>query len=300
MATASGADHALLVLVTAVWGVNFVSAKLGLAATTPLGFRALTFGGGAALLVALGLVTRAPLRLPRTRDYVHLFVAGLFSIAAFGVLAAVAVLHSGAGRTSIVVYTMPLWVAVLSHFVLGERLGAQRLIAVGLGTVGILVLLIPLFAAGLSLGSLAALGSAVCWAVGTIWLKGARVEARPIAITIWQLLAGTVVLVAAVLLAGDPVFTGTPSRTAWFGIAYTTVAGTVVAYLIWFPVVQRLPASVAGMGTLLVPVFGTFAGIVFLGERLTLADAAGFALILAAGLLALKPPKAEAPPTVNG
>ncbi|GAB2556255.1 DMT family transporter [Leucobacter ruminantium] len=290
---ASRIDRALLVLVTAVWGVNFVSARFGLDATTPLGFRVLTFGGGAAIVAVVAACSRTNLRLPRTRDYLHLLVAGVFSITGFGLLAALAVLSGGVGRTSIIVYTMPLWVVLFGRLMLGERIGGRRLTAVALGAAGLAVLLVPLLVEGESAGTPAALGAALSWAIGTVYLKRAGVDAPPIALTVWQLVAGTAVLGLAALFTRDPVFTAVPGPASWAGIVYTAVAGTAVAYLIWFRVVQRLPASTAGMGTLLVPVFGIAAAAILLGERPTLPDLAGSALILAAGLLALAPSRTE-------
>ncbi|MBK0418864.1 DMT family transporter [Leucobacter sp. CSA1] len=284
----SGAtSRATLLLVTAIWGVNFVSARFGLDAMTPWAFRALSFGGGALLLLLLALVLRVRLRLPRSIDYLHLLVAGAFGVAGFGVLSAIALLNTTAGRTSIVVYTMPIWVALLSRFFLGEVLGAKRVAAMCLGILGLGVLMLPVLADGFSIGVLAALAAALSWAVGTVYLKWARPDAPPLAVTVWQLLAGAVVSAAALLIEGGRILHAAPGPTAWAGLAYTTLIGTAVAYLLWFQVVQRLPASVAGLGTLLVPVFGMLSGVLLLGERPTLFDAAGFALILAAGVLAL-------------
>lgn len=295
-----GDERALLVLVTIVWGLNFVSSRMGLGALTPLGFRAVTFGAGAVVLVGVAVLMRRSLLLPRRVDYLHLAVAGCLSIAIFGSLISYALVSSPAGRTSIIVYTMPIWVAVLGRIFLGEHLGARRGIAVGVAVLGLGVLLIPVFKGAvfqgaLSSGSLAALGAALSWACGTVYLKWARVEAPPIAITVWQLAAGTAVILVAVWATGDRVLGEAPTAWAWAGVVYTTLFGVVLAYLLWFQVVQQLPATVAGLGTLLVPVFGTVFGVLLLAERPTLFDIAGFVLILVAGLLALsRPPRSQA------
>ncbi|KAE8128477.1 MULTISPECIES: DMT family transporter [Bifidobacterium] len=280
-------ERALLVLVTVVWGVNFVSARFGLESMTPWGFRAVTFGAGALILVALASILHISLRLPRRIDYLHLLVAGTFSIALFGVLTAVSLLHTSVGQTSIVVYTMPIWVALLSSVFLGERLGARRWAAVGIGIVGLAVLMLPVIEQGFSLGAFAALGSALSWAVGTVYLKWACVAAKPLAITAWQLLAGTAISILALGLTGWHILVAPMTPASWGGVIYNTLAGTVLAYLIWFQVVQRLPASIAGLGTLLVPVFSMIAGVVLVRERPGFFDLAGFAAILVASVLAL-------------
>ena len=80
----------------------------------------------------------------------------------------------------------------------------------------------------------------------------------------------------------------------WLGLIYGTVAGTAIGYLIWFSVLERLPAGSAGLGMLLVPVFGVISSAILLDERPTPADLVGFALILAAALLALRDPAQNA------
>lgn len=286
-AHSGAADRALVVLVTVLWGLNFISARYGLESLTPWGFRAVTFGGGALLLVVLALTLRVPLRLQARIDYLHLLIAGAFAIAGFGVLSAISLLNTSVSRTSIVVYTMPIWVALFSSIFLRERLGARGWIAVALGIAGLGAFIAPVLGAGVSLGVIAALGAAVSWAIGTVYLKWAKVAAPALTVTTWQLLYGSIVSVFALGITGWHLLSSPMTPGAWAGIAYTMIAGTVAAYLIWFRVVQRLPANVAGLGTLLVPVFSTIVGVIWLGERLTVFDGIGFSLILIAGVLSL-------------
>lgn len=74
-----------------------------------------------------------------------------------------------------------------------------------------------------------------------------------------------------------------------FGLFYDTVAGTAFAYPLWSRTLKHLPASTAGLEMLLCPVFGVMASAILLEERSIAAEFAGFALILAAAVLALEP-----------
>ena len=62
-----------------------------------------------------------------------------------------------------------------------------------------------------------------------------------------------------------------------------------------FDIVARLPAGVAALGTLLIPVVGVAGAMLLLGERPNASDLGGFALIIAAAALALLAPRAGAP-----
>jgi drug/metabolite transporter (DMT)-like permease len=72
------------------------------------------------------------------------------------------------------------------------------------------------------------------------------------------------------------------------------VVGSGASYLLWFEIVRRLPAITASLAVLSVPVVGIVASILMLGERPTLADCIGFALIFAAATCVLMAPGVRA------
>lgn len=280
------ADRSALIFVALLWGVNFVAAKAALEAFTLWELRVITFGGAAVLLFVVALCTRARLRIGSPRDLIRLLVAGTFGIGGFGLFSALALLHTTAGRATICVYTMPLWVVLLARFVLHEPLTAKRMCSLVLGAVGLAILAWPLLGGGEWLGPLFALAAAVSWAVGTVYLKRIDVDAPPITTTTWQLVAATAVsLVGLVLDPRDSPFEMIGS--ALVGLAYNALLGTVVAYVIWFGLLQRISAGAAGLGSLLVPLFGVAASFVLLGEIPTIADIAGLVLILTAASIPL-------------
>jgi len=282
------ADRILLLAVALVWGLNWVSVKVALQGFSIWTFRTMSFGGGALVLMLAARSIGASLRVDKAVDRLHLAVAGLFSTAGFGVLTALAMLNTSTGRTAICAYTMPIWTTLLGRIVLEERLSALRIASLLLGSAGLLVLLWPLLATGIPIGAIAAIGSAISWAMGTVYQKWAGVTAHPLAIAVWQLVAGALAAAIGIPFAGIGSWSGVGAIPI-AGLVYTTVCGTAVAYLLWFQIVQRLPASTAGLGTLLVPVVGVVASIVLLGERPTYADLVGFVLIFIAALVALRP-----------
>jgi drug/metabolite transporter (DMT)-like permease len=283
--------RATLVLVTIIWGLNWPSARLALQDFSPWIFRSISFGASALILLAIAKRKGISLHIEPGAARRHLAVAGLLSIGGFGVFAAFAQLATTTSRTAICAYTMPVWATLLACLFLGERLDARRSAALLLGIGGLLVLFWPLLGDGLPVGALYALGSAVSWAAGTVYLKWARIAAHPIAITAWQLVAGTVAVAIGLLIDGLAMNGGAVSTdihlSSLAGLLYSTFIGTALAYLLWFQSVGRLPASTAGLGTLLVPVIGVVAAVLLLGDRPTGHDLIGFGLIFAAALCAL-------------
>jgi drug/metabolite transporter (DMT)-like permease len=81
--------------------------------------------------------------------------------------------------------------------------------------------------------------------------------------------------------------------SALAALIFSGVVGSGVAYPLWFEIVRRLAAITASLAVLSVPVVGIVASILVLGERPTLADGIGFALIFAAAACVLLAPAAR-------
>lgn len=277
----------MLLSVAVLWGVNFVAAKFALQSFGIWTFRTISFGLGAGLLAMAAPLLGATLKVDKPVDRLYLAIAGIFSCAGFGAFSAIALLNASTGRTAICVYTMPIWVTLLSRLVLKEDLTKPRLLSLLFGIIGLTVLLTPLMQAGISYGAFAAIGAAISWAIGTIFVKWAKVKASPLAIAVWQVLAGAVASGVILLAVNEQPWT-IVTGSAWAGLIYSTVIGTALAYLLWFQIIQRLPSSTASLGTLLVPVFGVIASFIFLSEIPSIADVIGFSFIFIASIIALK------------
>jgi len=274
------------------WGFNWIAARNILPFIPPWSMRALGIGLGALTLFAIARIGRVRLSVPRDQ-WVHVIAASVFNVLFFNVCSAYSQIYGTTSRAVVIAYSMPIWSALLAWLVLKEKFDTTRVVALGLCAAGLAVLVGPLMHDGLPLGALFALGCAWLWAAGTIYLKWADIRATSIAITMWQLLAGWIGLVTGALwVDGLPHYGPLPAGiVAW--IAYNGILGMGVSYFLWFLIVERLPAMTASIGSLLVPVVGVIASAVIVGERPTVADMIGFALIFAAAASVLLQPNAR-------
>jgi drug/metabolite transporter (DMT)-like permease len=118
-----------LALLALIWGYNWVVMKVGLQYAQPFTFSALRTLLGAVGLFALLLVLRRPLRPPPLRWTIAI---GLLQTTGFVGLMMWALESGGAGKTSVLTYTMPFWLLLLAWAFLGERLRGVQWLAVAL------------------------------------------------------------------------------------------------------------------------------------------------------------------------
>jgi len=285
----SGSAKLLVVIMGLGWGFNWIAARIILTALPPWTMRALGIGLGDLTLFAAAAVTGISLAVPRG-ERAKIMIAGFFNVAIFNVCSAYAQIYGTTSRAIVIAYSMPIWAALLARLVLKEKLGAVKLAALALCAAGLAVLILPLARTGFPFGALFALICAWTWAAGTVYLKWAKIRAATLAVAAWQLLFGWFMLAAGMLIfEGVPHVWPLPTDVAlWIG--YNGLIGMGLAYFLWFVVIDRLPATTASLGSLLVPVIGVIGSAWLIGERPNLDDAIGFALIFSAAASVLLQP----------
>jgi drug/metabolite transporter (DMT)-like permease len=275
-----------------LWGYNWVVMKVAMQYVGPMDFAAMRGVFGAVLLFGVLWAIGAPLR---PRYVLQTAVLGLFQTAGFVGLISWALNIGAAGKSAVLGYTMPFWVIVFGWPFLPDRLRGWQWPAAGLILVGLVFVLEPWTQSGTMTASLLALGAGVSWAISVIVFKRIPVHGRDelLSITAWQMVFGTIPLVAVALLIDE-------RPIVWSGyfvwaLLYNGIGGMAVATLLWLYILQRLPATISGLNALAVPIVGVVAAWLQLGERPTAAEGAGMALIIG-GLALLTSTQREVQP----
>jgi len=267
-----------LAVIAPVWGYSWIAIKVALDYASPFTFIALATAACSFGFLAVLLVARRPLRPPPLRWTVPI---GLLQTSLFNILATAALSVGGAGKGSVLAYTMPFWLLLLARLFLAERLRGLQWPAVALAFAG-LVLVVRPWDIGGALGGVLACVAGFVWAAGALLIKllQRRTEVDSLSLTAWQMVLGAVPLVAIAALtqSGWPQWTGTFVAC----LAYVVLLSSGLCWVLWTFALRSLPAGAAGMGTLAVPVVGVTAAWIQLGERPAAVEAAGMALIVAA------------------
>lgn len=272
------AIFALLALVI-IWGYNWTVMKVGVQYAAPFDFAAMRVFFGAIGLFLVMLALQKPLA---PKAILGTMLTGVLQTTGVYGLSMWALVNGGAGKTAVLNYTMPFWVLLFAWFLLGERLQKTQQIGATLAFVGLACILLPLdLSQGLFSKGLAVL-SGISWGLGVVIAKRTQQKYTVdlLSFTTWQTAFASVpLLLIAWLVPAPPVNWTLPFVLS---LLYNIVPGTVVACLLWFFALSRLPAGTAGLGMLGTPVFGVLAAWVQLGERPSGLETVGMLLILTA------------------
>jgi drug/metabolite transporter (DMT)-like permease len=278
LAQRRGALLALGVL-TLVWSYNWVVMKQVLAFVGPFHFAAMRAVLATAVLFSVVALRGESLAPPPLLPTLGI---GLTQTLGFQALVQWALVDGGAGRTALLAYTMPFWVLLLAWFALKETPTRQQWLSIGLAAVGLLLIIEPWHGFANAHSAMLALISGLVWASSVVLSKRlfARASVSPLRLTTWQMAFGALALVLLALAVPEKATQWTPAFLA--GLAYNAVFASGLAWVMWALVVQRLPTMVAGLTSLVVPLSSTLLAWAILGERPSLVEATGIALIAAA------------------
>jgi drug/metabolite transporter (DMT)-like permease len=278
------ADTVRLVSLAAIWGASFLFNRITAPVLGPVLTAELrTLIAGVALAAWFAFSGFDPQWRRWWRQYI---VVGILSSAVPFLLWAYAALTLPAGLLSVLNATSPMWGALCSAFLLGERLHGKRVLGLVLGFFGVALVTQPTGQETLPYPAVAAaLAAAFCYGLAAAYMKrwAGDVPSRGMAVGT-QLVAG-VILIPFIPL-WPPAAAPTPLVAASM-LALGLVCGAI-AYLLYFRLIADIGATGALTVTYLIPVFGVLWGAVFLGEALSAAMLAGAALVVLGTVFVLR------------
>lgn len=277
----------MLGALTILWGTNWTLFPYAVQEISVWTFRSVVLGCAGLLLMLVARLRGDSLAVPRKYWSAMAWATGSF-IVVWNVAGTYAALLIPSGQAAVLGFTMPLWSALIAWAVLGERPGQRLLLAIAVTGGGVLLLMLPGFSAyadaplGFALGLLAGLG----WAVGTLVLQRGAVQLPVLVLTAWQLLLGVVPIGIAALVLGDHHWF-MPSWQTIAVVSWITLVPMCIGNVCWFAIVGLLPANVAGLSSVLVPVVAMVSGAIVHAEPLGPLQLVSMALCVSGLVLAL-------------
>jgi drug/metabolite transporter (DMT)-like permease len=185
-----------------------------------------------------------------------------------------------ASTAAILLFSNPIWVALVGGPLLGDHLSPTRWAGLALGVVGVALTV------GLSLswepaGTLMGLASSLCFAAATIINKRFKPSVNSWMLTFWQMLIGGLALLAVATLFGERWPMGL-TRSDWAAFWWLTIPASTGSFGLWFLALQRAGATQASGFLFLAPVFAVVLSHLLLQEAFSPLQALGALLVVAA------------------
>ncbi len=270
-----GAYIALVVL-TLLWGFNWLAMKFGLERSHPAVFNVERTWAAVLALFAVLIAKRRPFW---PESWLAVLVTGFFQTTINFGSTTMALAGGGAGRTSVLVFTMPFWTLLIAWVVLRERVRGIQWLAVAMALAGLVLVVQPWDWSGSLVPKLWAVLSGFGWAAGSVATKyfqrGRTFD--PLNYLAWQMAAGVLPLTALPFVFGlEP---SQWSATYALILVYVGVLSTALGFLLWIAILNHLPAGTASLNMMAIPVIALLSSMAVFGERLALAEWAGIACI---------------------
>ncbi|MEK6612328.1 MAG: DMT family transporter [Gemmatimonadota bacterium] len=277
----------LLLLMAAIWGINFSVVKVGMRYLEPLAFNGLRVALAAAVLLVI--VRVQGLALPPRRQVLTLLGLGVLGNGLYQVFFVEGISRTRAGNASLVMAAGPALIAFMGRFYGVEKVHLRGYMGIALSMVGIGIVMSGTAAA--KIGDASVLGdglillAAATWAVYSVLLKPITHHVDGVQVSALTMLGGAVPLLAVASPAiARTTWTAIPAQ-AWLAIAYSGIFALVIAYLIWYRGMKLIGPTRTAMYSNLQPIFAVLVAWAVLGEVPTLAQGAGAAAVMAGLLL---------------
>lgn len=278
-----------LLFIAFVWALNFSVIKASLSEIDPYSFNAARFIL-ASLFVWIVVAKRGQWFRVENKDWVLLICLGLLGSLLYQWLFIVGINLSLAANAAVMLGTIPIWVAIISHFLAIEKMNRFKTIGVILGFCGVVLIIVygknPIsFGSDTFVGDMAILLAALVFAIFTIFSKQHLTTYSPLQYSAFMVTFGAVTLS---FLAIPHISATDWSSVTWAGVGGLLFSGILsigLAFIIWNNGIKRVGTVRTATYQNLVPVLGLIFGIVLLGETLELLQYAGSAVVISGILL---------------
>jgi drug/metabolite transporter (DMT)-like permease len=277
----------MLSIVVFLWGSSFTLLKLGLEEIPPITLAFLRF------VIALPFLTvftrsrkRHNLNSQVLRGWKVFAALGLTGVTFYHMFQNFGLKLTTASHSSLIISANPVFIALLDHFYLKERLTAKRALGVTLAFLGVVVIIRPtewsLNPLGV-IGDLLSVGAALCWALYSVIGKKTLTDHNASRVTLFSTVFGTLFLLPAALALET--FSIPTSPWLWFLLLVLSLFCSGLAYLFWVRVLEEVSTTEAGVFLFFLPVVSVSVAYIVLLEPLHFPFVVGAFLVMVGVIL---------------
>lgn len=280
----------MLLLLSVLWGGSFFFIGVAVKAFPPLTIVSLRLGI-AALMLWLILVLKGFNVADMFKHWKVFLILGLFNNVLPFCLIVWAQGHITSGLASILNATTPIFTVIVAGlFLSDEPMTMNKILGVICGFIGVFILL-GISSDSLQLGNLkimaesAVLIAAFCYSIASVFgRKIAKMDIAPLQAATGQISLSFLLLLPITFYFEAPLSLPMPSYSVWLALGGLAVLSTVLAYYIYFKLLETSGALNLMLVTFLIPISAIILGVSFLSEVLQFNQIIGM-LIIGMGLI---------------
>lgn len=276
------AGFLVMVILTLLWGINYPAVKIANTGFTPA-FNAFLRSSIASIFGVIYCLSIKQPMFHKDIRLLHGFVVGLLFGLEF-VCIYWGMLYTDAARAVILVNCSPFVVAIGASFFLGEKLSPMKITGLVLAFTGVYLVFWgkpKTWTPSMLIGDMLEILAAILWGTTTIYIKKYLAQTvQPIHTFLYQLVFSVPIIFACActLESNWIIEINTPAILA---LLFSSIIVAFASYLTWFKLIHTYPVSELAVFTFLSPVFGVAAGVLLLGEQLTMGLVLGLVFVSA-------------------
>ena len=275
--------HILLTLAMIGFGGTWVAGKVAVESIPPATVALVRFSLASLLMWGWERIRGRRRRRLGVRDLPIVLALGATAVAGYNIVFLYGLKLAPASDGAIIVPGFaPILTAAFAWPILRERIHPRGIVGLVIGLAGVLLVMRPGNGAGAArlAGDLLFFLGAVAWAIYSLVGRAATARFTPVGATLYAFVSGTLMLLPFALLERGWRLLLVAPATAWGGVLYLAVFGSVLAFVLFYEGLHRVGASRATPFAFLVPLFGVISSVIILKEELTSLVIAGGGLVL--------------------
>ncbi|MFT9495146.1 DMT family transporter [Anaerosolibacter sp.] len=282
--TRFGTTDVLLVLVTTIWGLNYVISKISLQEMNPMVFNSLRFVIGAVICWIILLFRETNFKVSKGELF-HLFIMGIVAHGINQVAFVYGVAKTSASTASLILAATPMCVAFLAGLLKLEKANGKTIMGIVISFGG--VALVVMGAAGgiginveSDVGNMLIVIATLFWSLYTIMIRLYFKDISIVKVTTYSM---TITAVFFSMISLKQIMAAdwfSYSGAAWTGVIYSGIFVFGISYTLWNIGVRKVGPTRTSVYANLPPFVSILTGRLILGEMITKTQILGGLLII--------------------
>lgn len=263
------------------WGTTWIASKEGVKNMPALQLAGIRQFIGGFLYVCFFLYQRTP--WPKGKQWKTIIILSILNFVLSNGLSTWGVKYISSGLGAIIGAIFPLWIVLITVF-RGEKIARLSILGLLISFAGVCTIFYDHLADFLNpdfrFGIFISLIATFTWAFGTLYTRKKAASFNPYFSLGLQMLISSFITLAIIGATDTGINISSIPANSWWAIGYLVIIGSVLTFIAYIYMIQRLPAEISSIYAYINPIVAILLGAILFGEPLTIAIGVGGAITI--------------------